>query len=92
MTWADAEAACARDRDGGHLVTVTSEDEQAALEHFALNRLRQLPPGYPEGNAATSFFGLRVECSSQGDTDRRVDRAERHGRRELLPRPAVLLG
>ena len=54
MTWADAEAACARHNDGGHLVTITSEDEQAALEHFALNRLRQLPPGYPEGSAAIS--------------------------------------
>jgi len=54
MTWADAEAACARHNDGGHLVTITSEDEQAALEHFALNRLRQLPPGYPEGAAAIS--------------------------------------
>ena len=42
MTWADAEAACARHNDGGHLVTITSEDEQAALEHFALNRLRQV--------------------------------------------------
>ena len=62
MTWADAEAACARDKDGGHLVTITSEDEQAALEHFALNRLRQLPPGYPEGAATTTFSWLASQA------------------------------